>query len=360
MESYNIIPARLAEACFFPHCFMKYKMSDVAKAAGVSIATVSNVLNNKSIVTEKTRELVLMTAKNMEYRIDNAARTLKTGKTYAVGFIIPDISSIFFSILIKQIEEILEEAGYTLIVSNSLEKLERQIKQLTSFSSGTVDAVIIASCTDDFDKFKQYMPTNIPSLFIDRPVSTTEYSEISVHFRDALYKATVDLLDKGFKNFGLIAGLKDRDLHDYRIGPIQDCLRDYAIPFDPSNIVYISNINKGAGPCALELYKRNCDVVFCPNSNCTQEALNALLEYGVTINQDITLLSISDDPRDHTKYENMFPTIVQPSYEIGVQTAKCILKLIENPNMHPITMRLAAEYRPVPKHIYYIRKWPAD
>ena len=106
---------------------MKYKMSDVAKAAGVSIATVSNVLNNKSMVAEKTRELVLRTAESMEYKIDNAARTLKTGKSYAVGFIVPDISSIFFSILSKQIEEILERSGYEMCIRDRFQGLCRTV-----------------------------------------------------------------------------------------------------------------------------------------------------------------------------------------------------------------------------------------
>lgn len=336
---------------------MKYKMSDVAKAAGVSIATVSNVLNNKSQVAEKTRELVLKTAESMEYKIDNAARTLKTGKSYAVGFIVPDISSIFFSILSKQIEEILERSGYALIVSNSLERLERQIKHLSSFSSGMVDAVIIASCTGDFQRFQQFMPANIPALFVDRPVTTSEYSEISVNFRDALYKATEDLLTRNFRKFGLIIGLKDWSQLDYRTIAIQDCLRDYGIPIDPENILYIPDINAGAGSCALELYRRNCEVIFCPNSNCTKEALDTLLEAGAVINQDVTLLAINDDPRDRTKYGNMFPTVVQPTYEIGVQIAGCILQLMENPEMRPITMRLAAEYRPVSEKIYCMKKW---
>lgn len=345
---------------FFPHYAMKYKMSDVAKAAGVSIATVSNVLNNKSQVAPKTRELVLKTAESMEYRIDNAARTLKTGKSYAIGFIVPDISSIFFSILSKQIEEILERAGYALIVSNSLEKLERQIKHLSSFSSGMVDAVIIASCTNDFHKFEQYMPANIPALFVDRPVSAPEYSEISVNFRDALYKATEDLLMRGFKEFGLIIGLKDWCQSDYRTIAIQDCLHDYGIPLNADNILYIQDINAGAASCALELYKHNCEVIFCPNSNCTREALDALLECGAVINQDVTLLAVNDDPRDRTRYSNMFPTVVQPSYEIGVQIANCILQLVEKPGSRPVTMRLAAEYRPVPEHVYCMKKWIPD
>jgi DNA-binding LacI/PurR family transcriptional regulator len=336
---------------------MKYKMRDVAEAAGVSIATVSNVFNNKTPVAEKTRILVLQTAENMGYKIDNVARTLKTGKSYTVGFIIPDISSIFFAILTKQVEEILEQSGYSLIVSNSLEKLDRQIKHLQSFSSGMVDAVIIASCENDFSKFKQYMPANIPALFVDRPISSSEYSEISVNFRDPLYKATEDLLASGYHNFGVIIGLKNWTGSDYRIHAIRDCLHNYGIPLNEENILYISDINIGAGPCALELYKRNCNVIFCPNSNCTREALDALLECGAVINRDVTLLAINDDPRDRTQYGNMFPTVVQPSYEIGTQIAHCILELIKNPESRPLTMRLAAEYRPVPKQVYYMKKW---
>lgn len=335
----------------------KYKMSDVAKAAGVSVATVSNVLNNKSLVAENTKKHVLEVAKEMGYTVDNAARALKTRKSNAIGFIVPDISSVFFSILVRQVEEILEKNGYTLIVSNSLEKIERQKKHLLSFSTGMVDAIIIASCSSNLDEFQQYIPENIPVLFIDRPVLNSIYSEISVNFRDALYKATEDLLEKGFRNFGLIAGLKDWSLLDYRTLAIRDCLKHYDIPFDNNNILYISDINLGAGPCAVELYKRHCQVIFTPNTNCTREAMDALLEHGAIINEDVTLLAIQDDPKDRTKYGNMFPLVVQPTYEIAFQAANQILRMLQNPEMRPITMRLAAEYRAVPQKAYYMKKW---
>ncbi|MDO4343975.1 MAG: LacI family DNA-binding transcriptional regulator [Eubacteriales bacterium] len=332
-------------------------MSDVAKAAGVSVATVSNVLNNKSIVNEKTKLHVLKIANEMGYTVDNAARALKTGRSNAVGMIVPDISSVFFSIIVRQIEEILEKHGYTLIVSNSLERIERQRNHLLSFSSGMVDAIIIASCAMDYKEFEQCIPRNLPVLFIDRPVINSQHSEISVNFRDSLYRATEDLLNRGFRNFGLIPGLKDWSLMDYRTVAIRDCLEHYHIPFDQNNMLFIQDINLGGGPYAVELYKKKCQVIFTPNSDCTSEALSALLEVGAVINQDVTLLAVSDDPKDRALYGNMFPMVVQPTYEIAVQTANQILQMIKTPDMRPITMRLAAEYRPAAEPIHYMKKW---
>lgn len=332
-------------------------MRDVAQAAGVSIGTVSNVLNNKAVVSDKTKNAVLKVAKEMGYNIDNAARMLKTGKANAVGFIIPDISSIFFSIIVQQVESILEKAGVTLIVSNSLERLDRQINHLKSFSNGVVDAVIIASCSCELDKFEAYLPSHIPILFVDRPIQNSHYNEISVTFHDPLYKATEDLLLKGYRRFGLIAGLKEWAQVDYRTTGIIDCLKDHNVPFDPENLLYISEINAGAGPCALELYKRGCEVIFTPNSNCTSEGLFALLEAGAVINKDVTLLTINDDPRDRLQYANMFPSVVQPTFSIGTQIANRILSMMANPELPPVLMQMSAEYRPAPQQAYRMKKW---
>ena len=332
-------------------------MQDVAQTAGVSIGTVSNVLNNKAVVSDKTRDKVLKVAKELGYNIDNAARMLKTGKANAVGFIIPDISSIFFSLIVQQVEAILEKAGITLIVSNSLERLDRQISHLKSFSNGAVDAVIIASCSCELDKFERYLPSHIPVLFVDRPMQNLCYNEISVTFHDPLYKATEDLLLKGYRKFGLIAGLKEWTQVDYRTTGITDCLKDHNIEFDFEDLMFISEINAGAGPCALELYKRGCEVIFTPNSNCTSEALFALLEAGAVINEDVTLLVINDDPRDHLQYTNMFPCVVQPTFAIGTQIANRILNMVSNPELPPVLMQLSAEYRPALQQAYRMKKW---
>lgn len=159
-------------------------MSDVAKKAGVSVATVSNVLNNKSIVSEATKLKVLSTVQEMGYSFDAGARMLKTGKSYAVGFIIPDISSVFYAILIKQIEEIFDKSGYTLIIGNTLEKPERQKRELLSMTANSVDGLIIASCCREYSEFQKYIPSNTPVLFVDRNVIGSPHSEISVNFRD--------------------------------------------------------------------------------------------------------------------------------------------------------------------------------
>ena len=323
-------------------------MRDVAQAAGVSIGTVSNVLNNKDIVSDKTKEAVLKAAKEMGYNIDNAARMLKTGRANAVGFIIPDISSIFFSVIAQRVEAILEKAGITLIVSNSLECLDRQINHLKSFSNGLVDAIIIASCFCELEKFEAYLPSHIPVLFVDRPIHSPLYSEISVTFYDPLYKATEDLLLRGYRNFGLIAGMKGGYHMDYRTAGIIDCLQDHNIPFDSENLMYISEINAGAGPCAQELYKRGCDVIFTPNSNCTAEALFALLQAGAVINEDVILLTVNDDPRDRLQYAGMFPSVVQPTFALSTQIANRILQMIENPNLPPFLMPVSYTHLTLP------------
>ena len=335
---------------------MKYKMSDVAKKAGVSVATVSNVLNNKSIVSEETKLKVLSAVQEMGYSFDAGARMLKTGKSYAVGFIIPDISSAFYAILIKQIEEIFDKTEYTLIIGNTLEKPERQKRELLSMATNNVDGLIIASCCREYSEFQKYIPGNTPVLCIDRNVVGSPHSEISVNFRDALYRATEDLLKRGYRKFGIINGLQNWILGSSRAEPIIECLNYFNITVPKENIVFIEDINLGAGTAAVTLYQHGCDVIFAPNLNCANEAVNALLEAGATLNKDVTLLMIQDDPKDRDHYGKLFPMIVQPAYEIGYQIGTQILQMIEHPDMPPTITKLQAEYRPV-TDIYYMKKW---
>lgn len=337
---------------------MGYNIQDVARLAGVSTGTVSNVLNHKVKVSDRTREKVLCAAKELDYSINAVARTLKTKRTNTIAFIIPDISSVFFSLLVKQVESILEKKGITLLVANTLEDLNRQISHLKAFANGSVDGIILASCIRDIGRFEKYLPKDIPVLFIDRAMANSSYSEITVNLHDPLYRATLDLIKRGFHTFGLIAGSPSYtyNIADSRIYGIIDCLQDYSIPFDMSNIICISEINIGAGPCAVELYKRGCDVIFAPNSNCTQESMFYLLDAGAIINKDVAILSVNDDPRDLLGFSNMIYSVFQPTLDIGVQTANRILQMIEHPELPAINIRLNAEYRPMDGRLYSIQR----
>ena len=118
---------------------MKVTISDVARLAGVSTATVSHTINNTRYVSGETKEKVYKAIAELGYTPDASARSFRTGKKKTVGFIVPDISNKFFGTMIESVEDYLSAHGYHLIVANTKESKEREETSIRLLTAGLVD-----------------------------------------------------------------------------------------------------------------------------------------------------------------------------------------------------------------------------
>jgi LacI family transcriptional regulator len=141
---------------------MKVTISDVAKLAGVSTATVSHTINNTRYVSGETKEKVYQAIQELGYTPDASARSFRTGKKKTIGFIVPDISNQFFATMIESVERYLAAQGYHLIVANTNEDIEREETNIRLLSAGLVDGLLIASTMDDFQAAGRADPRGIP------------------------------------------------------------------------------------------------------------------------------------------------------------------------------------------------------
>ena len=137
---------------------MKVTISDVAKLAGVSTATVSHTINNTRYVSSETKEKVYSAIAELGYTPDASARSFRTGKKKTVGFIVPDISNKFFATMIESVENYLSMHGYHLIIANTKEDMDREETNVRLLTAGLVDGLLIASTMDDFGRFDQMIP----------------------------------------------------------------------------------------------------------------------------------------------------------------------------------------------------------
>ena len=124
---------------------MKVTISDVAKLAGVSTATVSHTINNTRYVSSETKEKVYQAIAELGYTPDASARSFRTGKKKTVGFIVPDISNKFFATMIESVENDLSSHGYHLIIANTKEDMDREETNIRLLTAGLVDGLLIAS-----------------------------------------------------------------------------------------------------------------------------------------------------------------------------------------------------------------------
>lgn len=309
---------------------MKVTMKQIADSLGVSVATVSKVLNKKDHdISEPTKKLVLDKARELNYSVNEIAKSMKTNRTKTLGIIIPDIKNSFFTDIATAIEEEAIKYGYSIFLSNSYEKLDREIYQIKTLISKRVDGIIIAATNDrDVNKEKK--------ILIDRPIVSIDrhlnYNNViasidSDNFGGA-YSATKYLIQLGHINIMYISGpvntnttkeRKDgyiRALKDMNIKINNKFIRhgNYTVDFGYSNIVNNSLPN-------------NITAILCGNDLIAVGVMKALKEKGVSVPKDVSLIGI-DNTDISSIVSPSLTTISQPSDKIGKLAVKTLINYI--------------------------------
>ena len=326
---------------------MKVTISDVAKLAGVSTATVSHTINNTRYVSSETKEKVYSAIAELGYTPDASARSFRTGKKKTVGFIVPDISNKFFATMIESVENYLSMHGYHLIIANTKEDMDREETNVRLLTAGLVDGLLIASTMDDFDRFDQMIPAGFPVVLVDRTFETKKYSSICVSNFQPIYRSVCRLAGKGDRRIGIIGGLPRLSTTKERISAYQQAVADCGLPDDPELIRYGDSMENGAQACLEELLEQKCDAIIVCQGLMASETMIYLHKKGYDLSRDIDLVSFMDyDSNLYQLYSNQMDSIVQPVVELGEAAGEQILRRIEKPDAPIFEKVLTSAYRP--------------
>ena len=325
---------------------MKVTISDVARLAGVSTATVSHTINNTRYVSEETKEKVFQAIAELGYTPDASARSFRTGKKKTVGFIVPDISNKFFGTMIESVENYLSAHGYQLIIANTKENMEREEKNLRLLTAGLVDGLLIASTMDDFAKLDSLIPAGFPVVLVDRTFETKKYSSICVSNFQPIYRSICRLAGKGAKRVGIIGGLPRLSSTKERISAYNQAVADCGLAQEESLIRYGDSMENSAQACLDELLAQNCDGIVVCQGLMASETVIYLHKKGIQPGKDIELVSFVDyDSNFNELYANQMDMIVQPVEELGRSAGEQILRRIENPEEPVFEKVLTSTYR---------------
>lgn len=326
---------------------MKVTISDVAKLAGVSTATVSHTINNTRYVSSETKEKVYSAIAELGYTPDASARSFRTGKKKTVGFIVPDISNKFFATMIESVENYLSMHGYHLIIANTKEDMDREETNVRLLTAGLVDGLLIASTMDDFDRFDQMIPAGFPVVLVDRTFETKKYSSICVSNFQPIYRSVCRLAGKGDQRIGIIGGLPRLSTTQERISAYQQAVADCGLPEDPELIRYGDSMENSAQACLEELLEKKCDAIIVCQGLMASETMIYLHKKGYDLSRDIDLVSFMDyDSNLYQLYSNQMDSIVQPVVELGEAAGEQILRRIEKPDAPIFEKVLTSTYRP--------------
>ena len=331
---------------------MKVTISDVAKMAGVSTATVSHTINNTRYVSEETREKVYAAISQLGYTPDASARSFRTGKKKTIGFIVPDISNKFFATMIESVENYLAAAGYHLIIANTKEDMEREEKNVRLLTAGLVDGLLIASTMDSFEQLSGLLPAGFPVVLVDRVFSEKKFSSVCVSNFQPIYRSVCRLVGKGDRRIGIIGGLPRLSTTKERISAYQQAISDCGLAPEETFIRYGDSMENSAHTCLDELMEQNCDAVIVTNGLMASESIIYLHRKGVQLARDIDLVSFVDYESDfYQLYASQIDSIVQPVNELGAAAGEEILKRVEDPDAPIFEKVLTSSYRPydVPK-----------
>ena len=320
-------------------------IKDVALRANVSIATVSHVINGTRNVNESTRKAVELAIEELHYIPDSTARSFKTGKRNLVAFVVPDISNAYFSTMIEEVEDVLAQEGYRLLVLNTREEPGREAESLNVLASGLVDGLILASTMSDSQQLTAILPKSMPVILIDRYLPGAPYDAVYVSSYGALRMGMDYLIRKGHEKIGFLTGIPNISTTADRLKAYQDAMAENGLSTD-SLIQVGTSSTKLRGDNLDALLAQGCTALVVSNGVLTVEARILLGKRGISVPKDIEILGFLDS--DHAQYGLQKMSLInQPTAELGRAAGRLLLSRMHSAEAPLQNMVLQAAFMPV-------------
>jgi len=317
---------------------------DIAKKSGVSISTISRVINNKSRVSERTRKRVLDVVKEFNYEPNNIARSLAKKKTNTIGVILEDILNPFFSEIAKGITETLKEKNYTMFLTDSNFEEEVELELTKTLLRNKVDGIIIALMNDKAKSLDLLKKRNIPFFSINCRAVRKKFDWVATDNFKGGYIATKYLLDLGHQKIMHIKGSDDQPSHDKYRG-FRKAILDSNLKLSDQIIISGKARTSKDGKELIKKYigKNGLhslpSAIFAVNDDTALGILEILLKEGLKVPEDISIIGYDDI---YIADYIGLTTIRQEKYRMGEIAASELLKKLEN-NEKDIIKQLSIE-----------------
>lgn len=319
-------------------------IKDVAKYAGVSISTVSHVINKTKYVSPELIIKVKNAINALDYEVNPVARSMKSNKTGIIGIITEDLCGIFYPYIIKGISSVLEKAGYQIMIcditgeTNDKNALNREYELIKKLILNKVDGIIFTSLVPT-EKRRYYCnkllklangAKKIPLISIERDLSPFGISSVYFDSYENAKMAVNHLINCKCKKIAHIAGSMTMEVASQRTISYIDVMKENNLSTE--NMIYYGDYSHTSGYKGMkQLLDNNSDIdgVFCANDQIAVGALKLLKQYGKKIPQDIKVMGY-DDVFVSSIVEPAISTIHIKKHETGARAAKLLLKQIAN------------------------------
>lgn len=312
-------------------------ITDVAKKAGVSIATVSHVINKTKYVGKELTDRVNDAIDELGYTANEMAASMKRRETRNIGVILPNIRMIFFPDVLKGIEDAAKEFGYKLFYFSTDYDFRKEREYLNLLKSSWVDGIVIDSCctTEDIEEYQKELIGNraekiVPVVALETPFPAQELGVITLNQIKYTTEALEYLISLGRKRIGLLAG---PDLPVYRdtMHSCREVFAKHGLAFSESDVIRGDYFAEGGYQAAKQALADGADwdAIFAENDQMAIGAIKAIKETGKKVPEDIAVIG-ADGIFVTSLIEPSLTTVELPRYEMGYRAVQLLIDMIRN------------------------------
>ena len=300
-------------------------ITDIASALGITPSTVSRALSGSPRVKEETRVAVQQMADSMGYRPNIIASNLRKGRSDIVGIVVPRINREFFSNCISGAESVLQKAGYSVLILQTNEDFETEIRALKTLRNYNVAGVLMshAITSQDSSHIKPNIG-DIPLVQFDRIFRDIPGAKITGANFDGAYIATRHLIENGYKRIGTIAGYMNAAPYAERLAGYRKALEDNGIPYDESIVFKNAIVRETGCSAALRALECGCDALYSAGDFSALGAIEALSGQKVRIPEEFGIVGTANEFFTSLTTPSLSSLGQQP-FEMGQEAARAFL-----------------------------------
>lgn len=305
-------------------------IQEVAKMAGVSPSTVSRALNGFPGISEKTRQKVIEIAKKLNYKPNYRGQILTTKSTKNIGLLITDITNPFFPELVRGAEETASESGYTILLGNTSESIDKETSYLEFFSRGPVDGVIISASRISNEHIISLAEEGLPIVVINRILEHPKISYVSTDMEKGGYLATKHLIELGHTKIAFINGPSHSEAAERRLSGYKKALAESKIRYNSKLVSFNVPVAESGYKEATRLLNTEDPptAIFTYNDLMAFGVIRAVKDLGVRIPDDLSIVGY-DDIFFSSFTDPPLTTIRQPKEKLGKKAVELLLKLMK-------------------------------
>lgn len=304
---------------------------DVAQRAGVATMTVSRVINNSGYVSEATRAKVEAAIVELGYLPNMLGPSLRFNQTNTLALVLTDITNPFWTTVARGVEDAAQEKGYSVILCNTDESLEKQEQYLTMLLKRRIDGLLFVPAGDNADPVRLIQKQNTAVVILDRNIPDVDVDIVRGDSFDGAYQLTKHLLELGHKHIAILTGPKNISTSVERVAGFQHAVEEAGLDHNKDNVFWGSfsqTIGLEMANLALQANPRPTAIV-AVNNFIANGALQTLVNANLSVPEDMSLVTFDDIPA--TILPVPFLTVaVQPAYDMGYQATQLLLARLLN------------------------------